>query len=1160
MIPAAQLLDLHQPGDLRRRDVPCPRRPYPRPARLPSGCHLLLRPSGWGAVQTNYLIVTTAGDATDASPACSSIGTSTPCSLRDAVTAANTSPYTSGADIGFASSVTGTITLGGALPAITGMLDLVASGTGNLTVSGGGAVGPIFSVNSGANVALSGLTISNGNNAGNGGGIANSGSLELSNIRVSNSTSNSVGGGIFSNGTLLVNDSTLSGNTAEVVGGGIYNYDLLIVNNTTLSANQTLNNNGGGIFNLSVGAAVVSNSTFSGNTAPVYGGGIANNGTLTLTDSTFLGNSAANGGALASGITPLTATNNLLAGDLGGECFDSGAGCPINGSNGNVVGVAANLSLLGNYGGPTQTVLPLPGSVAICAGVVAGAAGTTDQRGYARLNTTYLAGTPCVDAGAVQTNYQSVQFALDSYSGVTNQVLSPAPIVSVTENGQNIGGVPITLGVVLGTPADLSGLGPVTTVAGTGATFDLLEATVANTYSVSATLDVIPNTYAVSSLVDLNISLPATVTALTDSVAGSSVYGQSVTFTATVTSSSTPVTSGTVTFTDTTTGATLASGVALNGSGQASVTLSTLAVGGHTIEAAYNGTTNYQASSNTDSFTVNKANTSTGVTSSLNPSIYGQSATFTATVSPLGPGAGTPTGTVTFLDGGSTIGSGTLSGGVATLTISSLLAGNHTITTTYTGDGSFNGSAGSLTGNPQVVNKATPAFSLAPSANPTLVFSSLTFTATASSAASTPTGSITFYDGSTQLGLITTVGGAATYTSATLAVGTHPISAVYSGDSNFLSVTSSTVSELINPITPTLSWSPAPGFTYGNTLSSILNASALTGGVAVPGIYVYKATPSGGSSSTVTASTLLVVGSYTLTVNFTPTDITDYNSLSASVPFTVTRATPTVSVVSSQNPALLTNQVTLTATVSAAAGTPTGTITFVDGSTPLASAQTLVAGVTTYKSSSFALGTHSITAIYSGDANFNGVTSGVLAQTMEDFTLNVSSTSGASITALPGGTATYAFQVNPTSGTAFPSAVVFGISGLPAGATATITPKRSPRALPQPPSRWSFSWPTRLRLIFPSTAWVGGWHWRWWEGWFCCPSEAGRGGWPEERAVSRVLMLLLGAATLAALGLTACGGGGGTGYFGQQVQNYTVTITGTSGGLSHSTTVNLTVQ
>jgi hypothetical protein len=93
---------------------------------------------------------------------------------------------------------------------------------------------------------------------------------------------------------------------------------------------------------------------------------------------------------------------------------------------------------------------------------------------------------------------------------------------------------------------------------------------------------------------------------------------------------------------------------------------------------------------------VNKANTTTTVTSSLNPSCEGQSVTFTATVAhATAGGAGTPTGTVTFKDGAATLGTGTLSGGVATFSTSLLTAGAHSITAVYGGDSNFNGSTSS---------------------------------------------------------------------------------------------------------------------------------------------------------------------------------------------------------------------------------------------------------------------------------------------------------------------------------------------------------------------------------------------------------------------------------------------------------------------------------
>src|SRR5207245_2215702 len=149
--------------------------------------------------------------------------------------------------------------------------------------------------------------------------------------------------------------------------------------------------------------------------------------------------------------------------------------------------------------------------------------------------------------------------------------------------------------------------------------------------------------------------------------------------------------------------------------------------------------------------TVNKANTTTALTSSVNPSVFGQSVTFTATVTANSPGAGTPTGTVTFKAGATTVGTGPLSGGVATFSSSTLAVGGHSITADYNGDSSFNISSGALT---QTVNKANTTTALTSSVNPSVFGQSVTFTATVtanSPGAGTPTGTVTFRDGATPL-------------------------------------------------------------------------------------------------------------------------------------------------------------------------------------------------------------------------------------------------------------------------------------------------------------------------------------------------------------------------------------------------------------------------
>jgi YVTN family beta-propeller protein len=278
------------------------------------------------------------------------------------------------------------------------------------------------------------------------------------------------------------------------------------------------------------------------------------------------------------------------------------------------------------------------------------------------------------------------------------------------------------------------------------------------------------------------------------------VLGQTVTFTVTVSASGGRRPLGRVTILD---NGNLIGASVLRG-GQIRLITSTLAVGSHTITAIYHGDKNFAGS--TGSLTgnpqvINQANTNTVVTSSLNPAVFGQSVTFTATISPAPPGSVTPSGMVTFLDGVNSIGTGMLNNGVATLTTSSLTAGSHTITASYGGDGNFNGSTGPLTGNPQVVSQANTTTAVASSVNPSVAGQPVTFTATVSTVApgaGTPTGMVTFFDGGNSIGTGTLGGSMATFQTSALTAGPHSITAQYSGDSNFVSSTSAGLSQMVN--------------------------------------------------------------------------------------------------------------------------------------------------------------------------------------------------------------------------------------------------------------------------------------------------------------------------------------------------------------------------
>jgi hypothetical protein len=195
----------------------------------------------------------------------------------------------------------------------------------------------------------------------------------------------------------------------------------------------------------------------------------------------------------------------------------------------------------------------------------------------------------------------------------------------------------------------------------------------------------------------------------------------------------------------------------------------------------------------TATLTIVKANTATAVASSANPSVFGQSVMFTATISAVSPGSGTPTGTVTFLDNGTAIGTGPVnSGGVATFTTSALAVGSHPITAGYGGDGMFNGSTGALTGNTQVV-KAASTTTVSTACMKTFVEGE-PFTVSAVVSGVSPSGNATFtYDSGVLCSNVTLSSGSASCTSSVLTVpgaatqSTYNLNASYSGDSSNMS-------------------------------------------------------------------------------------------------------------------------------------------------------------------------------------------------------------------------------------------------------------------------------------------------------------------------------------------------------------------------------------
>jgi polyvinyl alcohol dehydrogenase (cytochrome) len=182
--------------------------------------------------------------------------------------------------------------------------------------------------------------------------------------------------------------------------------------------------------------------------------------------------------------------------------------------------------------------------------------------------------------------------------------------------------------------------------------------------------------------------------------------------------------------------------------------------------------------------------TATTLASSLNPSTAGQSVTLTATVTPL-----SATGTVTFMDGWTIVGTGSIDSGVATFVTSSLLPGGHSLTAVYSGDSNNSTSTSSVV--VQTVNPAAnvTATTLTTTPNPSIAGQMVTLTATI--LPSTATGVVTFLDGGVTIGAGNISQGVATI-SVALEAGSHSLSALYGGDAGDTSSSSNVVTEAVN--------------------------------------------------------------------------------------------------------------------------------------------------------------------------------------------------------------------------------------------------------------------------------------------------------------------------------------------------------------------------
>jgi hypothetical protein len=297
---------------------------------------------------------------------------------------------------------------------------------------------------------------------------------------------------------------------------------------------------------------------------------------------------------------------------------------------------------------------------------------------------------------------------------------------------------------------------------------------------------------------------PGQLASVTTLAASSSqiVYGQGVTLTATVIpASGAGIPTGVVTFFDGQT--VLGTGNLVNGS--VAITTGALALGAHTLSAAYGGDGTYATSTGTTSLSVVQDSSITTLTSSGNPAVSGQLVILTAGVTAGPPGAGNPTGTVAFKDGTTNLATAVMGGGQAVYATSGLSPGTHNITSSYSGDVNFTPSQATLT---QTVSQGGTTFvNLIVNVNPSNFGQTITFAITViptHPSTLVPTGTVTMIDGVAVLGVLTIDSrGQALFAIGTLSVGTHNITAAYGGDQFFTpSVSPVLKQQVIQPKTP----------------------------------------------------------------------------------------------------------------------------------------------------------------------------------------------------------------------------------------------------------------------------------------------------------------------------------------------------------------------
>jgi hypothetical protein len=843
---------------------------------------------------------------------------------------------------------------------------------------------------------------------GTGGGIENTSgaSLTLQDSAVTgNVDSASPGGGVDNGGTLTITGGTFSGNQATQ-GGAINNnsyYASIYDSAGTLFGSNTASLDGGAIYNqgylsliqalfagnaaqssvgdyISCGGAIcnldtanINESTFTTNTTSGNGGAIENctAGYLDLEDDTIVGNAASvSGSGLDIASTSIPTINNTIIAEnmaiLGAANSDCN-GCVAANGVANLIAVTVNLGPLAVNGGPTQTIMPLPGGPAINAGnpQPPGTEGfdSTDQRGFSRLSP-----SGGLDIGAVQTHYSSVSFVAQPSNTLPNQTVTPPVAVQVIEVDNSTTnypqGVPVNVslqdtqgtqvtGVLTGTLTQ----SPTVSSGVTSAVFPDFFLNTAGTYKLFATTAISGK----SASADPTYSGTSTSFQIAQPV----ITWQPAPFSygplpaselnATATLFGSPAT-GTFVYTFV--------------SGGAAVTAGQIyPAGGHPVQVAFTPTGTTTPYSLAATLQINPA---TPVLTWATPAPIFTSTALSATqldATAKGvSGAALPGAFVYNPAAGIT-----------------LAAGSQVLKTTFTPTDTANYTTATAQVSVQV-NAPTAASVTIHASAATITFGqSVIFTAAVTGTDGQPFsgGTATFTVDGTGIGSATIVNGSGSVTATSVTGGSHQIGVSYTDSSTTEPLTNSTTLA-VNKATPTLAWATPAAITASTALGGTQLDATATGvtAAALPGAFAY--TPAAG--------TMLSVGSHVLSTTFTPSDIVDYTTASAQVTIQVNYSPIAIASVSPSTTPLSTSPLPIA--IAGSGFTPTS-VAEVNGTAVATSVQSATALTATIPAADIAVAGTLNLSVYDPSSKFtsNVVHITVTAQAA-DVTVTVPPTTG----------------------------------------------------------------------------------------------------------------------------------------------------------------------